>query len=112
MSILDGMPFDPDATHRYEHLSGGFIWCDEFPQLHTPDWRIVSHDYLYRYLIQFRRRLTLGIAHVDEFPLWQQVASSAPNWPGLDAERRSQRVAQLLKAAERDARDCYKKLGQ
>lgn len=33
LAILDAMPVDPNATYQYEHLSGGFIWSDEFPPI-------------------------------------------------------------------------------
>ena len=110
LAVLDGMPIDPCATYFYEHFSGGFIWSDEFPHLSSTEWGIVSHDYLYRVLIQFRRRITLGIADPETLPLWQQVFRHAPNWPGLALERRTGRIVSRLRAAERAAHRCYEKL--
>ncbi len=110
LAVLNGMAFDADAAYSYEHMSGGFVWSDEFPKLFTPDWTTVSHDYLYRYLIQFRRKITLGIANADDLPLWQQVIANAPNWPGLALERRTGRIVKRLEAAERAAARCYDKL--
>lgn len=112
LAVLDGMTCDPDATCFYEHLSGGFIWSDEFPKPFTPDWTTVSHDYLHRYLVQFRRRITLGLADAKELPLWQQVLANAPSWPGLAIERRAGRIVKRLLAAERAAKSCYDKLEQ
>lgn len=87
VAVLDGMVCDLDATYSYEHLSGGFIWSDEFPKLFTSDWITVSHDHLYRHLVQFRRKITLGFAEADDLPLWQQIIANACNWPGLGIER-------------------------
>lgn len=112
LAILDSMPVDPQATYFYEHLSGGFIWRDEFPDmnLNSREWDIVSHDYLYRYLVRIRRCITLGQAELESHPLWQQVVNRAPNWPGLLVERRAGRIVKRLRAAERLADRCYRKL--
>ena len=110
IAILNSMVVDPDATHSYEHLSGGFYWSDEFPPTNSPDWDVVGHDYLYRFLIRIRRCITLGDDSVAATPLWQQVLTDAPNWPGLLPDRRSGRVVKRLRAAERLADRCLEKL--
>ena len=110
LAILDAMRHDPDATYSYEHLSGGFYWSDEFPPFDSADWKVVGHDYIYRYLIRIRRCITLGDTALESSPLWQQVSSLAPNWPGLLPERRSGRIVRRLRAAERMADRCLEKL--
>ena len=110
IAILNAMPVDPDATYSYEHLSGGFMWTDEFPPLRSAEWKIVRHDYIYRFLINMRRCITLGDTSHESTALWQQMVNDAPNWPGLLPERRSGRIAKRLLAAERLVDRCLDKL--
>ena len=112
LRILDAMPVDPSASHFYEQLSGGFLWSDEFPTGDPAKWEIVSHDYLYRWILHLRARITKGETELADFPLWQQLVENAPNWPGLHPERRSEEVRRRLFAAERLAERCYKRLEQ
>ena len=109
LAILDSLILDAEATFAYEHMSGGFVWSDEFPARSTPEWKIVSHDYLYRYLLRARRCLTLG-EPTESLSLWQQVMTEAPNWPGLLGDRRSTEVAKRLRAAEWASSRCYDQL--
>ena len=110
LAILNALPVDPDATYAYEHLSGGFMWTDEFPPLRSADWKIVRHDYIYRYLINMRRCITLGDSALESTPLWLQVVNNAPDWPGLLPERRTGRIVKRLLAAERLAHRCYERM--
>ena len=109
LALLDAMPLDPNATYSYEHLSGGFVWSDEFPRISTPEWNIVSHDDLYRHLWHIRRLITLGDTDLESLPLWQQLVNHAPSWPGLLPERRTGRIVKRLRAAVRLAERCYNK---
>jgi hypothetical protein len=109
--ILNRMPFDPNATYSFEHLSGGFIWSDEFPQIFTPGWEIISEGYLYRYLVAARHDITLGEASPRFQAIWQQAVRFAPNWPGLRPERYSgERIRKQLLAAKRVAYRCYDRM--
>ncbi len=110
LAILNAMPFSPDATIAYAHLAGGLVWSDEFPDVNSPAWKIVSHDEVYRYLIRIRRCITLDDSHLQQLPLWQQVAQFSPNWPGLRADRRTGPIVKRLRAAERLADRCLDKL--
>jgi len=110
IQVLNRMLFDPNATHFFEHLSGGYIWSDEFPRLFTPEWEIVSEGYVHRMLVAARHDITLGVTLPRFRPLWQQVAEFAPNWPGLRPERRSESVRKRLLAAKRLAERCYKQM--
>lgn len=110
LRILNGMPADPNPQYFYEHLSGGFVWSDEFPELLTPEWDTVSHDYVYRFLVHIRRCITLGDMELESCSLWQQVLNHAPNWPGLLPARRTGRIVRCLRAAERLADRCYARL--
>jgi hypothetical protein len=110
LAILNAMPADPDATYAYEHLSGGFVWSDELPDIRSADWKIVRHDYIYRFLINLRRCITLGDASLESTPLWQQMVNDAPAWPGLLPERRTGNVAKRLLATERLAHRSYERM--
>jgi hypothetical protein len=111
LGVLNRMPFDPNATYGYEHLSGGFIWSDELPPAGSPEWDIVSEGYLYRMLVAARHDITLGEASPRFQELWEQVVNSAPNWPGLRPERCSgERIRKRLLAAKRRASICYDRL--
>lgn len=110
LAILNAMPLNPTATYRYEHLSGGFVWSDELPRGWTSDCEAVWEGDLYRYLIHFRAQITLGKQDLGEHPLWRQLETHAPNWPGLVPERRSARMRKRLLAAERLADRCYRKM--
>ncbi|KLU05953.1 hypothetical protein RISK_001804 [Rhodopirellula islandica] len=104
------MVVDPNATYSYEHLSGGFWWSDEFPPDDSPDWETVGHDYLYRSLIRIRRCITLGDDSAATVPLWQQVLTDSPNWPGLCPDRHTGRIVKRLLAAERLSDRCLAQL--
>ena len=110
LRILNSMPFDPNATHFYEHLSGGMLWSDEFPTVGTPEWGAVSEGYLNRALIAARHDITLGESSPRFQRTWQQVEKHAPNWPGLRPERRSERMRKRLLAAKRLAAKCYEQM--
>ncbi|GAB5406713.1 MAG: hypothetical protein Aurels2KO_49440 [Aureliella sp.] len=110
IAILGALQADPDADYSYDHLSGGFLWTDEFPPIDSSAWTIVKHDYIYRFLLRMRRCITLGDTAIEQTPLWQQMINDAPNWPGLLLERRSGRIVKRLIAAERIANTCLDKL--
>lgn len=110
LAVFDRMPFDPAATYAYEHLAGGFVWTDEFPPVSSDNWKSLSHDDLYRFVIHIRRSITLGNEELLSLPLWRQLEQHAPHWPGLRPERRTGRIRKRLLAAERLAERCYDKL--
>src|SRR5690349_10367873 len=89
LAVLDGMPFDPNARGRFEYMSGGLIWPDEFPRPGSAEWEAVSPNWVYRYLTAYRASITLGAERAEFRPVWEQVLQQAPNWPGLRPERRS-----------------------
>lgn len=110
LSVLDRMPFDPDASGNFEIMSGGLLWPDEFPAIGSVEWELVCTQWVYRYLLAYRRALTLGEKR-DEFqPIWDQVIRHAPNWPGLRPERRGERAAKRLRAALREQDKCFTEL--
>ncbi len=110
LAVLGAMTYDPAATFSYDHFAGGFLWSDEFPDTSSHDWNVVSHDYVYRYLIRIRRCITLDDANLSSLPLWRRVLDFAPNWPGLRADRREGTIVKRLHAAERLAEKCLKDL--
>ena len=42
LAVLNSQPYDPAAKGRYELMSGGLIWGDEFPKPGTPERAIVE----------------------------------------------------------------------
>jgi hypothetical protein len=110
LAVLDRMPFDPDARGRFELLSGGLVWPDEFPPFGSSEWELVRPQWAYRYLIAFRRALTLGEEREAFRPVWEQVVRHASNWPGLRPERRGERAARRLRAALRRQDQCLAEL--
>ena len=111
LEVLNRMPFDPNATHGYEHLSGGFVWSDEFPPISSPEWTIVSEAYLNRMLVAVQHNITLGKSPPRFQTLWEQVVRLAPNWPGLRPERcTGEHIRKRLLAAKRIAYECYDRI--
>jgi hypothetical protein len=110
LQVLNRMPFDPNATHCFEHLAGGMLWSDEFPTLGTSEWFLVSARALNRFLIAARHDITLGESTPRFQGIWQQVEKHAPDWPGLRSERRSEPIRKRLLAAKRLAARCYERL--
>jgi hypothetical protein len=109
LAILDRMSFDPTVRGRYEWLSGGLIWPDEFPRAHE-EWLIVARGYVYRFLIAYRASLTLGPECAEFRAVWEQVVRHAPNWPGLRPERRGERAARRLRVGQRRLDACLAEL--
>ena len=101
IQILNNMEFDKDATYFFEVMSGGFLWSDEFPDSESSDWKDFQHDYIYRYLLALRRQIMLEREGKQQHPLWIQVTTKAPNWPGLRHERLTGRIVRRLRAAIR-----------
>jgi hypothetical protein len=101
IQILDQMEFDESASYYYEIMSGGFLWSDEFPDINSDEWKDFGHDFIYRYLLALRRDVMLKHKERELHPLWQQVLTEAPNWPGLREERLTGRIVRRLKAAIR-----------
>jgi hypothetical protein len=106
LAVLDRMPFDAAARGRFELMSGGLVWSDEFPRFGSSEWELVSPQWVYRYLIAYRRSLTLGEERSAFRAVWEQVARHAPNWPGLRPERHGERAARRLRAALRRQDKC------
>src|SRR5260370_12743595 len=96
LGVLDRMPFDPVARGSFELMSAGLIWPDEFPPCGSPEWDLVSPNWVYRYLIAYRRALTLREERAEFLPVWEQVVRQAPKWPGLRPERRGEGAAPRL----------------
>ena len=112
LTVLNSQAYDPAAKSFYEIMSGGLMWPDEFPKVGTSEWQVVSHDYLYRYLIAYRAALTLGEEPSSPWPVWEQLMRFAPSWPGLREDRRGQRAKHRLLAARRRQDKCLDELDQ
>ncbi|MCE9568212.1 MAG: hypothetical protein K8U57_39935 [Planctomycetes bacterium] len=108
--VLDEQQYDPIAKGQYEIMSGGLVWRDDFPEMGSPEWKLIARSFFYRYLIAFRADLTLGKERVEFRPLWEQVEMHAPNWPGLRPERRGEKVRRRLLAAKRRSDVCLDEL--
>src|SRR5437773_2111532 len=110
LAILDRQVYDPAAKGQYELMSGGLIWPDEFPELGSAEWKLVSPDWVYRFLIAYRAAITLGEERIEFRPVWEQVVRHAPNWPGLREDRRGERARRRLLAAKRQQTPCLEEL--
>jgi hypothetical protein len=111
--VLNNQAFDPAAKGRYENLSGGLIWGDEFPVSGTPEWEAIDENFTnfaYRYLVAYRASITLGKEREAFQGVWNQVMAFAPNWPGLRPERRGERAKKRLLAAKRQEAVCLEGL--
>jgi hypothetical protein len=110
LTILNCLPFDPQARGRFEYLSGGLVWADEFPPHGSPEWTVIEPGYLYRHLLAYRASITLAQEYATSHELWEQVAEHAPNWPGLRPERRGEQAKRRLQAALRVQEKCFAEL--
>jgi hypothetical protein len=106
LAVLDRQPYDPAAKGKYELMSGGLIWGDEFPKCGSSEWELVRPAWVYRYLIAYRAALTLGEERAEFRAVWEQVVQHAPNWPGLRPERRGESARKRLLAAQRRQSRC------
>jgi hypothetical protein len=105
LAVLDRLPFDPTARGKFEWLSGGLMWSDEFPLLGTPERQAMSQPGAIGCLLASRAALTLG-QESGFLPVWEQVVRHAPNWPGLRPERRGEVALRRLRAALRRQDRC------
>jgi hypothetical protein len=110
LSVLDRQVYNPAARARYELMSGGLMWPDEFPPCGSPAWMEISPNWVYRVLIAYRASITQGEERAEFRPVWEQVARHAPNWPGLRDERRGLRARRRLLAAKRREARCLAEL--
>jgi hypothetical protein len=110
LAVLDGMPFDPAARGRFELMSGGLMWPDEFPPPRSPGWAAISPNWVYRFLLAYRASITLGEERAEFRPVWEQVVQHAANWPGLRPERRGASALRRLRAALRRQDKCLSEL--
>jgi hypothetical protein len=107
LAVLDRQPYDPAAKGRYELMSGGLIWGDEFPELGSAERQSISAGDVWRFLVAYRASITLGDKEwVALRPLWEQVVREAPNWPGLRPERWGEKARKRLLAARRRQAAC------
>lgn len=110
LAALNGLQYDPAGKGSYELLSGGLIWPDERPEVGSPERRVISLDCVYRFLVAYRASITLGEERSEFRPVWEQVVSAAPNWPGLRPERRGEAARKRLLAAKRRGVRCLDEL--
>ena len=102
ITVLRKACFDPNATKRYEIMSGGFAWSDE--RLFD----VVSSGSLpVRFLMGYRSSLIRGKPNEELRSPWDQVQRECPAWPGFRAERQDPSLAKELDAEWRKVRrDC------
>jgi hypothetical protein len=110
LAVLDRMPYDPSARGRFEIMSGGLMWPDEFPRIGTPEFAAIAPGCLYRFLLAYRASITLHPELAQPYVLWEQVARHAQNWPGLRPERRGEQAQRRLRAALRRQEKCLAEL--
>src|SRR5580698_6837108 len=107
LATLDQMPCFSTERGRFEWLSGGLIWPDEFPWIGTPERELMSNPpEAIGCLLACRAAITLA-KETPFLPIWEQVARIAPNWPGLRPERRGEKALRRLRAALRLQDRCF-----
>jgi hypothetical protein len=115
LKVLNSMTFKPGANGRFDLMSGGLVWPDEFPPGFTQAGKVVYKNYVYRFLLAYRASSTLGekyaepnpyFEHTELRPIWEQVVQHAPNWPGLRPERRGEEALRNLRVALRLQSKC------
>src|SRR5262249_44476426 len=95
LAILRQARWDPNATHSFEVVSGGFAWSDE--RLQEAAAACMEHrSWAFRYLMGYRASLTRGAPREELRPPWDQLLRECPEWPGFRSERSGPEVAAEL----------------
>jgi len=104
IAVLRQARFDPNATRRFEIMSGGFVWSDErlledvHFSLHN------SSNYAVRALMGYRSSLIEGKPSENYRLPWDQLLRECPDWAGFRAERSRPSLASELAAEWRKVR--------
>jgi hypothetical protein len=95
LAILREARWDPDATHSFEIMSGGFQWSDE--RLGEAALACMAcGSWAFRYVMGYRASLIRGVPREGLRPPWDQLLQECPNWPGFCPERVSPLLAAKL----------------
>lgn len=100
LDLLSRATYDPRARRGYEIMSDCFFWSDE---LLWEAFREFGTAWPFRELFGYRRSVMLASPDLRFRPLWEQVASECPGWPGLRPERASPALVPYLLRARRKA---------
>jgi hypothetical protein len=93
LAILREARWNPDATHSFEIMSGGFQWSDE--RLGEAALACIAcGSWAFRYLMGYRASLIRGVPREGLRAAWEQLSQECPHWPGF----RPERVSPLLSA--------------
>ena len=93
LAIMRKARWRPWARRRYDGLSPGFYWSDEFPWRVSDAWTQQCHA-----VIAFRASLILGEPRAPMRPVWDQLEQECPRWPGFRLARRSPALRHRLEA--------------
>ena len=93
--ILREARWSPDATRRYEIMSGGFHWSDE-RLLDVARICVESANWSFRYVMGYRASLIRTAPRNELREPWDQLRIECPNWPGFRTERCAPSLAQEL----------------
>jgi hypothetical protein len=83
-AILNQLPRDSQAVVRYELMSDGLVWTDEYPR--SQGLGNSEIGYL-RILWRFRSSLIMGSPDDKWRTYWDEGQCLFPNWPGFDPAR-------------------------
>ena len=109
LAILRQARWEPDATHSYEVMSGGFAWSDErLSQLSTAC--MAEGSWAFRYLMGYRASLIRGAPREELRPPWDQLLRECPEWPGFRPERSDPSLAAELDRESRGVDVCVRRI--
>lgn len=104
---LQSSVFRADATPRYDGLSDGLVWPDEWPKDDPREW------WSPRFLLAHRGRLILG----EPSPfgkIWAECLKKSPGWPGFRPERcrPTEELKEMIRVGRVSLRESLKKLDE
>ena len=109
LAILRQARWDPNATHSYEVMSGGFAWSDE--RLSQSGSVCMAHgSWAFRFLMGYRASLIRGNPREELRATWDQLLRECPEWPGFRPERRDASLATELDRESRKVDVCVRRL--
>jgi hypothetical protein len=109
LAVLRQARWDPNATHSFEVMSGGFAWSDE--RLGEAAAACLEHrSWAFRLLMGYRASLIRGAPRDELRPPWDQLLPECPQWPGFRPERSDRALAAELDRESRRTAACVRRL--
>jgi hypothetical protein len=111
LAVLREACWDPDATHSFEIMSGGFRWSDERLE-DAASACMQAGSWAFRSLLGYRASLIRGVPREELRAAWDQLLRECPSWPGFRPERLSPALAAELDRESRRSRICVRRLAR